>query len=182
MNAQKAKLGFRGSTEVPRPGTSQVSQGQAMVEFAMISIVALLLMLVGVQYALLGQAVVAVSQGTSAIARYAVNNPGTLGDKTGNGSITLTATEQQLLSASICPAGTTCPHLTATITSYQGTSTTPDTTTPAFGDTCVITLTYKAQDAGIIPLPNPFLQIPGVFPGVTFPKTLTSSVTQMYQQ
>jgi len=187
MNGQKVKSGFRPSTEGSiafrsrRPRTSRVSRGQAMVEFAMISTVALMLMLVGVQYALLGQAVVAVSQGTSALARYAANNPGALGDKTGNGAIKLTATEQQLLSASICPANTTCPHLTATIASYQGSITpgtpgTPDTTTPVFGDTCVISLSYDANGAGIIALPNPFLGL------VSFPTTLASSVTQMYEQ
>jgi Flp pilus assembly protein TadG len=182
MNGQKAKSVFRRSTEGAiafrslRPRMSRISRGQAMVEFAMISTVALMLMLVGVQYALLGQAVVAVSQGTSAIARYAVNNPGALGDNTGNGAITLTATEQQLLSASICPVGTTCPHLTATIKSYQGNSTTKDTTKPVFGDTCVISLSYDANGAGLIALPNPFLGL------VSFPTTLASSVTQLYQR
>ncbi len=150
-----------------------------MVEFAMMSIVAMLLTLVGIQYALIGQAAVAVSQGTAALARYAANNPGAVGDSTGNGTITMTAAMEQLLSPTICPTGTSCPALTATITSYQGTTNTVDTATPQFGDRLVINLSYSTTSK--LALPNPFLKIPGVFPGLTFPTAVGASDSQMYE-
>lgn len=146
-----------------------------MVEFALLSSLAMIVMLVGVQYALLGQAMLAVSQGASAIARYAaVNSAAAVGGKTGNGTITLNGTAlQNLLSPTIC--GGSCSNLTATIVSNQGNTNTPDTTTPAFGDTAIVTLSFDAQSAGTIALPNPFFGLP------TFPKKLVATDSQMYE-
>ena len=45
------------------PRRSRISRGQSAVEFALISTIALVVMLVGVQFALIGQAALAVSQG-----------------------------------------------------------------------------------------------------------------------
>src|SRR5579863_10440759 len=74
------------------------SRGQAAVEFALISTVALMIMLVGVQYAMIGQAALAVSQCASAIARYAAVNESTIG---ASYSGSPTAAMQALLSSSI---------------------------------------------------------------------------------
>lgn len=151
---------------------SRISRGQSAVEFALISVVALVVMLVGVQYALLGQAAVALNQGVSALARYAIENPGTLGDSTGNGSVTLNQGLENLLSTTIL-TGTNNSDLTVKIASYQGSTTTPVNTSPQFGDRCVITMSYQTQSK--IFVPNNSLGL------VTLPGTLTASAEQQYQ-
>ena len=141
-----------------------------MVEFALISIFVLVVMLVGIQFALLGQAAVAVNQGTSALARYASENPGTVGGATGNGTVTLTDSMKALLPPTIGTNGWS--DLTVTITSYQGNSATV-TATPQFGDTFVISFTYNTQSK--IFVPNNSLGF------VSLPSTLSASNTQLYQ-
>jgi hypothetical protein len=126
----------------------------------------MMVMLVGVQFALIGQAALAVSQGSSALARYAAVNPGALGT---NGSVTLPTAASQLLSSSILTNGGA--DLTTTIASYTGTTTTT-TSTPGYTDRVVITLSYNA--ASKIALPNPFF-------GITFPTALSASDSQMYE-
>jgi len=143
-----------------------ISRGQSMVEFALISTVAMMVMFVGIQFALIGQAALAVSQGASALARYAAVNPGALGT---NGTVTLPTAAQQLLSSSILTNGGA--DLTTTIASYTGT-TTNTTATPGYTDRVVITLSYSA--ASKIALPNPFF-------GIQFPSTLAASDSQMYE-
>jgi Flp pilus assembly protein TadG len=143
------------------------SRGQSMVEFALLAPLALVIMLVGVQYAIIGQAALAVSQGASAIARYAAVNESAIGASfSGNP----TAAMQNLLSPSI---GTNSwADLTVNITSYKG-STTTSTTTPGLGDHCLVTLSYTASSK--IALPNPFLGL------VTFPTLLGGQDSQMYE-
>ena len=137
-----------------------------MVEFALISTVAMMVMFVGIQFALIGQAALAVSQGASALARYAAVNPGALGT---NGTVTLPTAASQLLSSSILTNGGA--DLTTTIASYTGT-TTATTSTPGYTDRVVITLSYNA--ASKIALPNPFF-------GIHFPTALAASDSQMYE-
>jgi len=62
-------------------------------------------------------------------------------------------------------------HLTVSISSYTGTTTTP-TSSPKYTDRRVISLSYNATSK--IALPNPFL-------GVRFPTTLSASDSQMYE-
>jgi hypothetical protein len=65
-----------------------------------------------------------------------------------------------------------------TVHSYSaGTNT--RTNAPKQTDRLSITLTYDATNK--IALPNPFMQIPGIFPGITFPTSLTYSDSQMYE-
>jgi Flp pilus assembly protein TadG len=151
-----------------------ISRGQSMVEFALMSIPIIMVLFVGIQFAIIGQAALAVSQGSSALARYAAVNPGALGT---NGTVTLTPAAQQLLSSSIL-TGTNDSDLTVTIASYTGTTTTT-TSSPGYTDRVVITLSYNA--ASKIALPNPFLRIPGLFGGVQFPTALGASDSQMYE-
>jgi hypothetical protein len=151
----------------PQPGTSRMSHGQAMVEFALIATIALTIMLVGVQYALIGQAALAVSQGSSALARYAAVNPGTVGP---NGSVTLTSAMKQLLSSSILTHNG--GDLTVSISSYKGTTATV-TNSPGYTDRLVLSISYDATSK--IVLPNPFLRL------VTFPTTLSGTNSQMYE-
>jgi Flp pilus assembly protein TadG len=145
------------------------SRGQSMVEFALMSTVVMMVMFIGIQFAMIGQAALAVSQGSSALARYAAVNPGALGT---NGTVTLTSgsAAQQLLSSSIL-TGTNNSDLTVTIASFTGT-TTATTSSPQYTDRVVITLSYNA--AGKIALPNPFF-------GIQFPSTLAASDSQMYE-
>ena len=161
----KQDAGVTGSSK--RSCRSRISKGQSMVEFALISSVALMVMLVGVQFAMIGQAALAVSQGASALARYAAVNPGTMGT---NGTVTLTTAMQQLLSSSILT--NSGADLTVTIASYTGTTTTT-TSSPGYTDRAVITLSYSATSK--IALPNPFLGL------ITFPTTLSATDSQMYE-
>ncbi len=145
---------------------SRISRGQAAAEFALIAPVVIIVMLVGVQFALIGQAALALSQGASALARYAAVNPGVVGS---NGTVTLTAPIKQLLSSSILSHGG--DDLTVTIASYSGTTTTT-TNSPQYTDRLVVSLSYNA--ASKIALPNPFF-------GVSFPTALSASDSQMYE-
>ena len=161
----KQDVGGRGVSRKSR--RSRISRGQSAVEFAMISTLALGVMLIGIQFALIGQAALAVSQGASALARYAAVNPGTMGT---NGTVTLTTAMQQLLSSSILT--NSGADLTVTIASYTGTTTTT-TSTPGYTDRAVINLSYNASSK--IFLPSTTLL------GVRFPSTLTASDSQMYE-
>jgi Flp pilus assembly protein TadG len=161
MNGHKAMTIFRrnrgrapAAFGAPRPRRSRISRGQSMVEFALISTVALVVMLVGIQFAIIGQAALAVAEGSSALARYAAKN---------------------LLASSICD--NSCGNLTLNIASYSGTSTsTPPATTNApvaNVDQVVITLSYNAANRIILPS--------STLLGISFPSTLTASDSQMYE-
>jgi Flp pilus assembly protein TadG len=114
---------------------------------------------VGVQYAVIGQAALALSQGSSALARYAAVHPGTV--NSGKASSLPTAA-QQLLSGAILTSGG--GDLTVTVTSSPGT---------AFGNTCTVTLSYSATSK--ILLPNNFFGIP------LFPTTLAAQDSELYE-
>jgi hypothetical protein len=132
---------------------------------------ALALMLIGIQFAIIGQAALAVSQGSSTLARYAAVNPGALG--TYNGTATLDAGAQNLLSPSILTSTGGTSDLTVTINSYTGTTTTQTSTPVASQDRLVINLSYNA--AKKIVLPSSTLL------GITFPSTLTAADSQLYE-
>ena len=149
-----------------------------MVEFAFLSVFALVLMLVGIQYALIGQAAIAVSQGASSLARYVASNPGALG--TNNGSLkasALTAAQRNLLSTSILTSGG--DDLTININSFTGTGATQSGPPRAASDKVVINLSYVTTSK--LAVPNPFLQMPPLFPGITFPNPVGASDSQMYE-
>jgi Flp pilus assembly protein TadG len=161
------------------------NRGQSMVEFAMISALVFGLMMLGIQYALIGQAALAVSQGTSALARYVAGNPGALG--TSNGSVKgskLPAAAQEMLSPSIMTNGGN--DLTVTVTSNTATGGTESGAIKPQSDQLIIALSYDATSK--IVLPNPFMQVPPgctgnkcLFPGITFPSTVGASNSQMYE-
>lgn len=143
-------------------------RGQSTVEFALGATLALVLMLVGIQFAIIGQSALAVSQGSSALARYGAINTGGLG--TDNGSVTgtsLPSAAQQLLSSSL-----TLSDLTVTVASYSGTTTTT-TSSPQYGDRIVVSLSFNAADKVVLPS--------STLLGISFPTTLTGSDSQMYE-
>jgi Flp pilus assembly protein TadG len=142
-----------------------------MVEFAMIAPLALILLFVGVQYAIVGQTALALSQGASAIARYvAINEPGSVSLATFSGKPN--AAMQARLSKSL---GTNkWGDLTVTVTSYVGGTKSTTTTTPKqTQDRAKVTLSYNATSK--IALPNPFLGL------VTFPTTLSAVDQEQYE-
>jgi Flp pilus assembly protein TadG len=151
---------------------NRIRRGQSAVEFAMIAPVALMLMLLGVQYALIGQAALSVSQGASALARYAAINPGAFGTN-GNGPVAVSGAAQNLLSSTILTSTKGTSDLTITISSISAATGQATTSTPTLGDQLTINVSYKANNK--IALPNPFLGL------VTFPTTLASSASQMYE-
>jgi Flp pilus assembly protein TadG len=160
-----------------RQSSNRVSRGQSAVEFALISVLALAVMLIGIQYALIGQAAVAVSQGSSALARYVASNPNSLG--TNNGSVkgsTLPVGVKQLLSSSILTNGG--DDLTITVASTTGTGA-AETNPPVQGDQLLLSLSYVTTSK--LAVPNPFLAVPPLFPGITFPGTVGASNSQMYE-
>lgn len=168
-----------GACKSPRSRRSRISRGQSMVEFALISVLALVLMVVGVQFALLGEAALAVSQGSSALARYAAVNSSTIGlTKAAYGPAAPNAAMQSVLPSSIL-TGTNDGDLQVTITSFSGTSSNTTTAPVATQDRLQVQLTYTATSK--IVLPNPFMQIPGFFGGITFPNSLSASDSQMYE-
>lgn len=153
------------------------SRGQSAVEFALISVFALGVMMIGIQYALIGQAAVAVSQGSAALARYAASNPGALPNTNGSFQASaLPASVQQLLSSSILTNGGN--DLTVTVTSNTG-SGAKEKNNPVQGDQLIVSLSYVTTSK--IALPNPFLAMPPLFPGITFPGTVAASDSQMYE-
>ncbi len=147
-------------------------RGQSTVEFALLSTLAMVILFVGVQFALIGQASLALSQGASAIARYAAVHQG-LGT-TYNGSVTgnslPTAVQQMLSSTLLNNSGS---DLTVTINSYTGGTTTQTSTPVAAQDYVVISMSYNT--AGVMALPNPFLGI------IKFPTGLTAADSQLYE-
>jgi Flp pilus assembly protein TadG len=152
-------------------------RGQAMVEFAMVAIVAIFLIVIAIQYALIGQAALALSQAAFAGARYlSVNSSYGLGDL------------QCYLTGSGTPsAGNTCGPATAsptlTKTGYDGSidltmSISPTTTPRSFGQTITVTLTFDTCKSGTIVLGN-HSGTCSSFLGLSFPTTLTATETAM---
>lgn len=132
--------------------------GQAMVEFALIASIALIVLLVGIQFAIIGQAALAVSQGSYYAARYAAVQTDTT-----SGNI------QSRVSSQFSP----------TITSPSGALTvgmTTNATDPScgpprvFGCTIQVQVGYNATSK--IVLGNSFF-------GVSFPRQLNSTTQMM---
>jgi len=130
------------------PRIDDAGRGQAVVEFAIMAPLALFLMLVGIQFAIIGTASLGLGQVNYQGARYAANNP----------SASQSAVQTYMLSvASPIIAAHSGSYLTSTL------SPAPPCT---FGTTVTVAVTFDV--AHLIALPNPFL-------GVSFPTTLTNS-------
>jgi hypothetical protein len=156
---------------VTKRNSGIVSRGQAAVEFALISVLALAIMLIGVQFALIGQAALAVSQGASSLARYVAVNPGAVGPNLNAVKVSsLPTAAQNLLSPTILTGSGN--DLKVTTVSYKGTTTTV-TSSPVQTDRLIITLSYDAS--GRLFLPSNTLL------GITFPTSLGASDSQMYE-
>jgi Flp pilus assembly protein TadG len=159
---------FNRTSSKQKVDAGRISRGQAMVEFALISVVALAVMVLGIQYALLGQAALAVSQGASALARYAATHPTTITSGTASG---LPTAAQNLLSPTIMTGGG--GDLAVTVASITGAGTPETGAIIPSSDQVKITLSYTT--ASKIFLPSTTLL------GATFPATIASTDSQMYE-
>jgi len=139
-----------------------------MVEFALGATLTLVVMLVGVQFAIIGQAALALSQGASTLARYAAVHPGTVS----SGAASLLPTPaQNLLSPTILTGSPS--DLTVTVSSLKPDGT-PETGTPIQGqDQVIINLSYNAAQKVVLPT--------STLLGISFPTTLTASDSQLYE-
>ena len=165
VNAILIQGGATGGLRLRRRG--RISRGQSAVEFALIATLVLVVMLVGVQFALIGQTYLAVSQGSSALARYAAVNPGSFG--TYNGTASLPSAAAALLSPTIND-----DNLTVTINSYQGGTASTTTSSPqAAVDYAVVTLNYNAANKIVLPI--------STLLGMTFPTALSAQDQQLYE-
>ncbi|HVA77697.1 MAG TPA: TadE family protein [Candidatus Binataceae bacterium] len=123
-------------------------RAQAAVEMAIILPIALVVLVVGIQYAIIGEAALALGQANFQGARYAAVN---------------TSANQSTVQSYMVSVAS--PLISASNGQYL-TSTLNPTPPCAFGSTVTVSLTYNASH--LVALPNPFL-------GISFPKTLSSS-------
>jgi hypothetical protein len=118
--------------------------GQALVEFALVAGILVLIMIIGIQFALIGDAALAVNQLAYSAARYA--------------SVNYSTTSLSVSSAGIVPL--IPPQLTPTgalsVSLSQPCAASPNN----FGSTAIVTVTYDLQAGGKIFLSNPFLGVP----------------------
>jgi Flp pilus assembly protein TadG len=129
-------------------------RGQSMVEFALIVPIALAVMLIGIQFALIGQAALAVSQAAYLGARTA--------------SVDGTLTSATLSTAIANQMSPTISGATVTLTPAA----TPNCGTPrTFGCQITVSVTYDATSKIFMPT--------NLLPGVSFPTSLTFTETAM---
>ncbi|HVA81380.1 MAG TPA: TadE/TadG family type IV pilus assembly protein, partial [Candidatus Binataceae bacterium] len=140
--------------------------GQAMVEFAFVAGLLLLIALVGIQFAIIGNADLAVNQYAYSVARYASVNylDSSLSNPNTDSSV------QALLPPTIGGDNSGGTAL-ATI------SLTPCAAPPNnFGSTATVTVTYDLVGGNKIFLPNPFSMASGAVIGsVAFPTTVSAT-------
>jgi len=131
------------------------SRAQSAVELAMVLPILLVGLLVGVQFAIIGSAALALGQVNYQGARYAAVNT----------TANQTAVTSYMLSVA-------SPTISKNSGKYLTVSLNPAPPC-AYGSSVTVSLTYDASS--LLALPNPFLKIPHVFPGINFPTKLTSS-------
>lgn len=129
------------------PGTSR---GQAAVELALILPLFAVLLVVGIQFAIIGTAALALGQVNYEGARYAANN----------GSDTQAQIQSYMVSVA-------APIISANSGSYL-TSTLSPAPPCSFGNSVTVSVTFDASH--LIALPNPFF-------GISFPTSLTNTET-----
>jgi Flp pilus assembly protein TadG len=124
-------------------------RAQAAVEFAIILTVALIVLVVGVQFAIIGEAALALGQANYQGARWAAVNAT---------SYTQSGVQSYMLSVA-------SPTISANNGSYLTTTLSPSSPC-SFGSTVTVSVSFDASH--LIAVPNPFL-------GIKFPTTLTNS-------
>ena len=138
--------------------------GQAMVEFALLATLFFVVVLVGVQFAIIGQAALAVSQASYVGARAASVN-----------SNLTNASIQSAIQNQISP--TISANATVTMTNTADASCTAGTGgTRSFGCPINVTVTYDATSKLFLPANWTIL---GVHTGIVFPTNLTATESAM---
>jgi hypothetical protein len=89
----------------------------------------------------------------------------------------LPAAAQEVLSQSILTNNGN--DLTVTINTYTGTGGVENGTPVAQSDQLVVSLSYVTTSK--LAVPNPFLAIPPLFPGIQFPGTVGATDSEMYE-
>ena len=123
-------------------------RGQAAVELALITPIVLFVMLLGIQFAIIGLADLGLGQANYQGARYAATNP----------SATQSAVQSYMVSVA-------SPLISAGSGKYL-TSTLNPAPPCTFGSTVTVSVTFDASH--LVALPNPFF-------GIAFPTSLTNS-------
>ena len=144
----------RVTTRLSNPGTRKrrrvgVGRAQAAVELALIAPIVIILLLVGVQLAIIGDAALGLGQVDYQGARYAAVNP----------SYTQSQVQSYMLSVA-------SPLIAANNGSYLTTTMSPAPPC-AFGSSVTVAVSFNINH--LVVLPNPFLGI------ISFPTTLTNS-------
>ena len=132
-------------------------RGQAIVEFAMLATLSLIVLMVGIQFAIIGQAALAVTQ-----ASYVACRAATVNTSVTNSNIK-SIVSNQLSPTITAPANA----LTVNMVTASDSTCVP---TRSFGCQVSVTITYNASSK--IALHNPFLGIP-------FPTSLSSTQKMM---
>ena len=146
MRAIRAKSTVRPSP-THRSNMGRAERGQASLELAFTMPVVLFLMLIGIQYSIIGLAVLGLGQANYQGARYAATNP--------SASQTAVQTYMVSVASPIISTGSG-RYLTSTV------NPTPCT----FGSNVTVSVTFDA--AHLVVLPNPFF-------GIQFPTSLTNT-------
>jgi Flp pilus assembly protein TadG len=162
---------------------SSTFSGQAMVEFALVLFVALIVLFVAIQMAFIGQAALALGQINYQGARFAaVNQCATPSDVATymviNGSPTITKTcgsQSPALTITVSDNGTSLGTGTPSQCSGTFTPTTTCTTPRSFGDSIQVSVSFNT--ASVIFLSKSTTN-PNFF-GIPFPTQLTSQETAM---
>ncbi len=145
LETKPVVMAIRDSISTERgPG---VHRGQASVELALITPIVLFVMLIGIQYSLIGLAVLGLGQANYQAARYAATNP----------SASQTAVQSYMVSVA-------SPIISTGSGKYLTSTLNPSPCT--FGSTVTVAVSFSA--AHLVVLPNPFF-------GITFPTTLTNT-------
>lgn len=154
LRAMTKGLGARAGRFVERLNRG----GQAMVEFALIAVLALVVMLVGIQFAIIGQAALAVSQASFLGARTAAVNE--------------TMTQSQLQTAIANEISPTIGGANITLTNTTDPTCSAGTgNTRTFGCPISVTVTYNASGKVFLPA--------NTLMGITFPTNLTATESAM---
>lgn len=148
----------------PRQFLARARQGgQAMVEFALLATLFFVVVLVGVQFAIIGQAALAVSQASYVGARAA--------------SVNTNLTNASIQSAIANQISPTINNATVTMTNTADPSCTAGTGgTRSFGCPINVTVTFDATNKLFLPKTWTIL---GVNTGITFPTNLTATESAM---
>jgi Flp pilus assembly protein TadG len=178
MRSMRDVLGVRSGSSGGIAQQRRKRRGQAAVEFALVLSVAMIVLFVAVQFALIGQIALALGQMNYQAARYAAIHPGcgatacaASPDPDANATpiqpyafSIASPTIKYANGTSACPCGSV---KTFTVTQSSGT---PGVNDRAFGTSVVVSVTYNVTSQ---------LFLPANFLGLSFPTTLNSTETAM---